>query len=229
MKLNEKIKAIRLRKLGKSYSEIRKKVKVSKGTLSLWLRDVKLTPEQKKRLYVTLRRINAYKGAKIQQKKRIERTKRIIKEAEKEFRLFFKNPLFLAGLMLYWAEGDKSDEKEMVKFSNSDPAMIKLILKWFREICKVPQKKFRITLHIHKLHCREDVEEYWSKLMNIPLFQFYKTQIKPTSLRHRRNRLYNGTCAVTINNKDLFRRIKGWKLGFLEKMNIRIKEKDMPL
>ena len=38
MKLNERIEAIRLRKLGKSYSEIRKKVKVSKGTLSLWLR-----------------------------------------------------------------------------------------------------------------------------------------------------------------------------------------------
>jgi len=229
MKLKEKIKAIRLRKLGKSYSEIRKQVKVSKGTLSLWLRNTKLTPAQERRLYVTLRRRNAYKGAKVQQEKRIERTKQIITEAKKEVKYLLKNPLFLAGLMLYWAEGDKSDEIERVKFSNSDPFMIKFMMRWFREICKVLENKFRISLHIHKLHCRKDVENYWSKITNIPLSQFQKTQIKPTSLKQRKNKLYNGTCAITVHNKDLFRRMKGWKLGFLEKMNIKIKEKDMPL
>jgi len=227
MKLKKKIIAINLRKLGKSYSEIRKKVKVSKGTLSLWLRDIKLTPEQEKRLYVEKKQRNAYRLAKFNQKKRIERIKQIISEAKKEFELFIKNPLFLPGLMLYWAEGDKSEMGELVKFTNSDPAMIKFIMEWFRDICKVPEKKFRIALHIHKLHCREDVEEYWSKLTNIPLTQFHRTQIKPTSLKHRRNQLYNGTCAIRINNVDLFRRIKGWKLEFIEKMGIKIK--DMPL
>jgi len=229
MKLKEKIKAIRLRKSGKSYSEIRKQVKVSKGTLSLWLRDIKLTPEQEKRLYVTLLRKNAYRLAKANQRKRIEKTKKIIGAAREEVKSLMKNPLFLSGLMLYWAEGDKSEETEMVKFTNSDPVMIKLMMKWFREICKVPEKKFRITLHIHKLHCRKGIENYWSKLTNIPQSQFYKTQIKPTSLRQRKNRLYNGTCAIRIENRDLFRRIKGWKLGFLEKMKIKIKEKNMPL
>ncbi len=47
MKLKEKKKARKLRKKGKSYSEILKKVKVSKSTLSVWLRDIKLTAEQK--------------------------------------------------------------------------------------------------------------------------------------------------------------------------------------
>jgi len=227
MKLNEKLEAIRLRKLGKSYSEIRKKVKVSKGTLSLWLREVELTPEQEKRLYVTLRQKNAYRLAKMNQKKKEERTKKIITEARKETSLFFKNPLFLAGLMLYWAEGDKSDEVENVKFSNSDPAMIKFMMRWFRKICKIPEEKFRIALQIHKLHCRKDIENYWSKITNIPLYQFHKTLIKPTSLKQRKNRLYNGTCAIRINNVDLFRKIKGWKLGFLEKVNIKI-ERDTP-
>lgn len=229
MKLNEKVEAIRLRKLGKSYSEIRKKVKISKGTLSLWLRDIKLTPKQEKRIYVELRQKNAYRLAKSNQEKRIKRTKEIIKQAKQEVPLYLRTPLFLAGLMLYWAEGDKSDERAEVKFTNSDPAMIKFIMKWFREICKVPEEKFRITLHIHELHCRKDIENYWSKITNISLSRFHKTFIKPTSLKHRKNRLYNGTCAIRINDVDLFRRIKGWKLGFLEKMNIRIKEKDMPL
>jgi len=131
--------------------------------------------------------------------------------------------------MLYWAEGDKSDEQERVKFSNSDPVMIIFIMEWFRKICKVPENKFRICLHVHELHCRKDMQEYWSKITGIPFSQFYKTQIKPTSLKHRKNKLYNGTCAVTIYNKDLFRRIKGWKSGFLEKMNIEMKNEDKPL
>lgn len=229
MKFKEKIQAIKLRKMGKSYGEILKKIRVSKGTLSVWLRDIKLTPEQKEKLYKTLRQRNSYKGAKAQQEKRIKRTKKIITEAKKEVKYLLKSPLFLSGLMLYWAEGDKSDERERVKFSNSDPAMIKFIMKWFRKTCKVPENKFKICLHIHKLHCRKDMQEYWSKITGIPFSQFYKTQIKPTSLKQRRNKLYNGTCTVTICNKDLFRRIKGWKLGFLEVMNIKIKEKNMPL
>ncbi len=225
MKLNEKIEAIRLRKLGESYSYIYKKVKVSKSTLSLWLRDIELTPEQKAGLKG--RQKSRYEGAKANQRKRIERTKQIINEAQKEIKLFSKNPLFSMGLMLYWAEGSKRGEQ--IDFSNSDPGMIKLMMLWFRKICKVPEEKFRIKLYIHSLHSRKNVKKYWSELTDIPLSQFHKTYIKSTSLRYRKYRLYNGTCAIRISNKDLFRRIKGWKLGFLEKMNIKIKEKDMPL
>jgi len=101
MKLKEKIEAIRLRKLGKSYGEIRKKARVSKGTLSLWLRNIELTPGQEKRLYVELRQKNAYRMAKLNQRKRIDKTKKILKEAKKEVSSYFTNPLFLAGLMLY--------------------------------------------------------------------------------------------------------------------------------
>jgi len=220
MKLKEKIEAIKLRKKGKSYGEILKKVKASKGTLSLWLREVRLSPEQYKRLYVTLRRRNAYKAAKSRQKQRVERTRQIIENAIAEIELPKENYLFLTGLMLYWCEGDKSDKAETVKFSNSDPILIKLIMKWFREVCRVEEKRFRVELHVHSLHCRQDVEKYWSDLANIPLSQFHKTQIKTSSLRHRKNRLYNGTCAIRISDKDLFRRIKGWKIGFAKYMSL---------
>jgi hypothetical protein len=106
--------------------------------------------------------------------------------------------------------------------------MIKLMMEWFRKVCRVPEEKFRIGLHIHKLFCRKDVKNYWSKLTKIPLHQFHKTQIKPTSLRHRKNPLYNGTCAIRIESRDLFRRIKGWKLAFLKKSHIKIENNNMP-
>jgi hypothetical protein len=222
MKLAEKIEAISLRKAGKSYSEIREKIKVSKSTLTLWLREVELTSEQKERLYVGLRQANGYRLAKLNQQKRIRQTKKILEEAENEFPLLVSNSLFLCGLMLYWAEGDKSEIREDVKFSNSDPAMVTFMMRWFREICKVRENKLKIELHIHTLFCRPDIEKYWSEITKIPLSQFHKTQVKPTSLKYRKNHLYNGTCAIRINSKDLFRRIKGWKMAYIKTMGLSI-------
>jgi hypothetical protein len=46
MKLLLKQQAVELRKQGLSYNQIQKLISVSKGSLSIWLRDIKLTPEQ---------------------------------------------------------------------------------------------------------------------------------------------------------------------------------------
>lgn len=63
------------------------------------------------------------------------------------------------------------------------------------------------------LHSRKDILVYWSKITGISAKQFYKPYIKPTSLGQRKNVLYNGTCSIIVNDKSLFRKIKGWKLG----------------
>jgi hypothetical protein len=217
MKLQEKFKAVEMRTDGKSYSEILKSINVSKSTLSLWLRDIELTQDQKNKLLIG-RKKSQHLAAKAKQQKRIRLTEQIVLESKKEVVKFIKNPLFLSGLMLYWAEGDKSEKTEAVKFSNSDARMVRIIMRWFREICKVPEQKFRVCIHMHALHCRGDIEEYWSDITGISLKQFYKTQIKPTSLKQRKNKLYDGTCAISVCNKNLFRKIKGWKIGFIEKM-----------
>lgn len=217
MKLEEKTRAIKLRKRGGSYTEILKKVKVSKSTLSLWLRDIELTSHQKKKL-LKGRELSRYAGAKAQQRKRIEITKEIMGRAREEAARFTKKTLFLPGIMLYWAEGAKSNET--IKFSNSDPLMIKLMMRWFREICNVREEKFRIALHIHELLCRKDAEKHWSKITGVPLSQFQKTYVKPTSLGQRKNVLYNGTCVICVFDKNLFRQIQGWRLGFLEQAKI---------
>ena len=46
MKKTLKIEAIRLREQGLSYNEILQHVNVRKSTLSVWLRNIELTPEQ---------------------------------------------------------------------------------------------------------------------------------------------------------------------------------------
>ncbi len=218
MKFEQRVLAQKLRGEGGSYGEILKKIKVSKSTLSLWLRDIKLTEKQKYRLYVTARQQNAYRLAKQNQNKKISIAKKIISQSIQESTNLLKNKLFLSGIMLYWAEGDKSEATELVKFSNSDPIMITLIMRWFREVCNVPEKKFRVGLHIHELLHKEHLKAYWSKITGIPAYQFHKIQIKKSSLKHRRNMLYNGTCSIRVSDKNLFRKIKGWKIGVQKKL-----------
>lgn len=213
MKFDQKNHAISLRKKGISYNKINEHVHVSKGTLSLWLRDIELTNPQKTRLLLG-REKSRYAAAQIKKKERIRRTKEIIERARLEYLELIKNPLFLTGLSLYWAEGDKAQER--VKFANSDEKMILFMMKWFREVCKVPENKFRVALHVHTLFTNKDIDDHWSRLTQIPKKQFYKIYIKKTSLKQRRNKLYNGTCSIVINSRELFRRIVGWKLALLD-------------
>ncbi len=220
MKFKQRQTAETLRKNGASYDEILKSIKVSKSTLSLWLRNITLTDEQKKILYTVPRQKNAYNLAKINQNKKIQVTKAILKESSLEVKNLLDNKLFLSGLMLYWAEGDKSEMIEPVKFTNSDPLMIKLMIRWFKEICEVPEEKIRIALHIHELHNKIEIEKYWSNITGVSLEQFNKTQIKESTIKYRRNMLYEGTCSIRIHNKNLFRKIKGWKIGFQKYFNL---------
>jgi len=81
-----KLKAIKLRKKGLSYGEIKRKVPVAKSTLSLWLKTVPLTPKQREYLY-TKRIINLARGPQSQKERRKREIAKIIDESEKEIQL----------------------------------------------------------------------------------------------------------------------------------------------
>lgn len=209
MEFLKKLDAIELRKKGLSYREINKSINVSKSTLSNWLKDIELTVEQRKRL-IRLQ-ATAYLGAKKNQAKSLAHHNEIRESAKREALSLSSNQFFVAGLMLYWSEGDRRTGR--VQFSNSDPDMIRLMMKWFREFCNIPESKFRIGLFVHTLHIREDYLPFWSRIANLPLNQFNKPYIKPTIFSNRKNRLYEGTCVIKIHSKDLMSRIMGWLDG----------------
>jgi len=212
MDYSRKLKAIELRKTGLSYSEIRKIVKVSKSTISIWLKDIELTDGQKRRLGKL--QATGYLGAKTNQARSKAHHDRIKEAAKKELSRLIKDPLFVCGLMLYWAEGDKRSGR--VQFTNSDSQMIKLMMKWFRDFCGVPEPKFRIGLFLHALHVRKDCLEFWSQATGLPVSQFNRPYIKPAIFSNRKNKLYEGACAIKIYNKDLISRILGWMEGAKE-------------
>lgn len=214
MKNKEKNLAIKLRENGLSLNEIKRKLNVSKSSVSLWVRDVALTYEQKQEL--------SKKGVKkeIIEKRRETRLKRennrkqiIIDKAKGEIFKLSKKELWISGIALYWGEGAKTI-RSGVQFSNADPRAIKFMMRFFKKCCKVPKNKFRGHIFLHSHLNNNKAKRYWHSISGIPLSQFYKTsQQQSKSSKRKKDNLPFGTFVIQICNTELFLKIKGWIEG----------------
>ena len=98
-----------------------------------------------------------------------------------------------------------------------DHLAVRFIMRWFREICKVPEGKFKLYLNIHSGQADSAIKTFWSNVTGLPISQFGKSYIKREGTGHRKNVLYNGTVRINICDRDLFHRIQGWIAGFVQK------------
>ena len=116
--------AVAMRAEGRSYREIRHVVGVSKSTLSLWLRDVPLTEEQRQAL--TLRGPEATSARAMENRALAARRALVLAQARRQIAELSQSELFVAGVVAYWAEGTKNKpgrHGQSVKSMNSDPTI----------------------------------------------------------------------------------------------------------
>jgi hypothetical protein len=220
--IDQKEKAITLRKQGHSYSEILKEVPVAKSTLSLWLRSVGLAKQQKQN--ITAKRIaGALRGARARKDQRIKITKEIKDGARQEIESISKRDLWLIGIALHWAEGAKEKEngtKAGVNFSNSDPKMILLFRKWLINTFSVNDSDLVYELYVHKTANIEEAQTYWSKILLISTKELrtYLKKSKIKTIRKNTGNDYHGLIRVKVNKStNLNRKISGWIEGIYEK------------
>ncbi len=221
MKIIEKQEARRLRAFGYSINEIVGRVGVSKSSASLWVRDIELTSKQRQQLSERGFRKDAIEKRR-EARLRNEAAKRqiIIDNAQKEVGIISHRELLLIGTALYWAEGGKT-KRGVVRFSNSDPEMIKIIMRFFREECNVPEEKFRGHIHIHPHLNHIKAKQYWSFISRIPEDRFFKTYRKASKAsRHKKDSLPYGTFDVCVCSTELFLKILGWTRGIFESNTI---------
>ena len=111
---------------------------------------------------------------------------------------------------MYLGEGGKTS-RGMVRLANSDPDVIKIMMRFFREVCKVPETKFRGSIHTFVHADVNKSEEYWSKISGIPRHQLYRTYVKQSSASlFKRNTLPFGTFDIYVCDTRLFLTIMGW-------------------
>ena len=220
-KLELKQCARKLRKSGKSYNEIMSKLRLPKSTVSDWCKDVKLAPNQLARLY-TNKTTGALRGSVIAARRkmaaRVSRTKFLYAEAVNDVGALSKRDRFIAGIAYYSAEGTKTDKG--CAFSNSDPAVIKFMVSWFKEFGEAPNERFHGALWIHSNQNENKARQYWSAVTGIPTSRFYKSYIvgnKDKSKKIRKQLHTHGVFSLYISSAALQRKIMGWIGGILGK------------
>jgi len=162
-----------LRKKGLSYKEIRQQIPMAKSTISLWCRDIVLTDRQRARLGA--RYDVQLRGAKAVQAKRKAEIENIKNAAKLELQRLTDHEVKIAGIMLYWGEGNKTKHPGI---TNSDPRLVRFMMRWFRQVCQVPEKKFKAYLHIHSGQDEASMKQFWSMVTGIPVSQFGKSHIE---------------------------------------------------
>ena len=221
-KSKEKNKALKLRQKGKSIKDIASKLEIAKSTVSLWCRDIKLTLEQVKRLHEKMIKggyIGRMKGAQMQYERRLKKVKEWEQKGIKEIGKLSNRDLLIAGISLYWGEGARKTRH--LSFCNSDPEMIKFMIRFFRKTCKIDKNRFTAYVGINKIHKDrvKEVENYWSKITNIPREQFTKT----TLIKVKNKKVYKnffihyGTVTIRIKkSSELYYQMMGLIKGLVK-------------
>lgn len=216
--VQEKERAIELRKKGYSYKEILKNLNVAKSTLSFWLKDLPLTPHEKEHLKqrrdgnMSRGRIRA--GAALRAR-RLDRDRMLLATTRQEFETHKHEALFQIGIALYWAEGTK--RSSVFAFTNSDEDMIETMLLWIERYWGVMRNNIGVRLYIHKPYANEGCEYYWSKRLQVPLPCFKKTVYKPTGSLVKKRPGYRGCIRIELGKTTNLR-----KMQFLQRMQLEI-------
>lgn len=196
------------REEGRSVKELAALLGVSRSSISLWVRDIELTNEQREALRGRMgARID---GPRANAAIALERRKEA--QASGRARARRGELLHVAGCMLFWAEGSRT--RNTVEFVNSDPAMIKFFVAFLRSCYAVPDSKVAVTCNLfadHEARQRE-IEDFWLTLVGLPRARLRKTTVNrysKYSQKKRRNKLPYGTCRITVCDTRLVQSLYG--------------------
>ncbi|MCP3974114.1 MAG: hypothetical protein GY720_06435 [bacterium] len=195
-----------LRGFGWSFPEIRALIPVPKSTLSGWCSTVELSPAQIKA--IRARAVSQLGVPRDTQWKRRNEIQSIRADAAAGVRGLIREPLWVAGTTLYWAEGAKTSNR--LSLANSDPRALRLFVEWVR-VYLDGDAEFVLKLNLHHGNDEPGARSFWASQLDLGDVRFYKTFIKPEGTGHRKNHLAHGVCAVIVRRStDAFHRTMGW-------------------
>jgi len=227
-KNNPKDFAIELRKGGYSYSEIQKFVHVQKSTLSYWFRDIKLSEPQLSRL--KKKRIEAaQRGSKTKFLKTAKAIEEIQKTSAKDVGEISKRELWLMGVVLYWRERllnkNDSDLKKGVRFTSSDPDLIKLFLKWLVDVGGIKNEEISFDIFIpeNKKSSLNDFVDYWAGVTSFSktiFSRYYLQKVKARKPKRISKKSNHGLLRIRVKASSMMaRQISGWVNGIAQYYN----------
>lgn len=210
MRGNLRKEATRLRRKGFSYRQIQSILRIPKSTINNWFKDQPWSAKIKLKLIKQTRPIWQRHCQKLGLARRAhwqKVSKAARKEAQRLYPKYSKEPLFMAGLMLYWGEGDNKNSS-MVRISNTKPAILKTFRLFLLKYCGLKDNRIKLSLILYPDLQDKACRVYWARQVGISLDQFIKTQyIKG---KHPTNRLAYGVAIIYLSSRELKEKILEW-------------------
>ena len=213
---DQRAKARELRASGCTYDEIAAELGVSKGSVSLWVRDM---PRRGRLSYEEFRKRNAEGIARYWAAERPVREARrqsVSDSAAAQIGQLSDSELVIAGAIAYWCEGSKSKPHrrcDQVGFINSDPQLISFFLR-FLAVAGVTSDRLVCRLQIHQSADVAAAQQFWLDVTGLPAEQFQRPTLKrhnPKTVRKNTGGNYRGCLIIKVRGSaELYQRIEGW-------------------
>ncbi|MEK7151757.1 MAG: hypothetical protein AAB784_03555 [Patescibacteria group bacterium] len=217
-----------LRKKGFSYAEIKKSILVPKSTLSYWLKELELTKTQKEKLKERqLRALKCGIEKKFFQFRQNNEKIRISSAAD--IKKISNRELWLMGIMLCWKEKFNLDQSRGVSFTSSNPDLVKVFLKWLKDIGNIQDKELDFDLFI-KEGRRDKIRQiigYWAEITGFSIDTFRHIYFQKKYPRRRgviKRKASSGEHSSELlrirvkASSMLFKQISGWIKGIREQL-----------
>ena len=222
-KFKEKIEAHKLRRSGESIGAIAQKLGIAKSTVSLWCREIELTAKQQKKLdqkIIESGQSGRSLGASVNKRKREVIITRANEKGDRLIKKISKRDLLFLGLGLYWGEGSKNTENRFI-LVNSDPFIIKAVIKWLKEVMSIPRELLTLQIYINEQHeyRTKEVLRYWSKELNLPLTQFRRPVFIHTAHKkiYANHKTYMGVLHLYVQKSSTLKYATMGMLGAIKK------------
>ncbi|TSC87954.1 MAG: Uncharacterized protein G01um101416_269 [Microgenomates group bacterium Gr01-1014_16] len=208
-----KLRAVKLRREGRSLGEIMKELGVPRTTVFEWVKPLPRPERFNNREWIKSIQSMAVAALK---KEKIQRFEKIRNESWGEVGKIEDIALEVKKMVLailYWSEGSKTGST--VGFVNVDPRMCLLFVTLLRSCYQIDERKWRVRLHLHYYHKSSEIVRYWSGLLEIPISKFGKIYWKKRNKEKTFRRNFGGICTIRYNDINLKERILqyGYALG----------------
>lgn len=167
------------RQRGFTYAEIAKLCDVSRSTLSNWFAKESFSKRVAEENMAKAVTQNTKRLASINKARRSERQKQYqaaVKAATVEYQHYRKDPLFIAGLMLYVSEGDNKD-KTKIRFANSRPELHSILHLFLKTYFGVDKSSLKFWLLLYPDLKETVCKKHWQKKLKLSPAHFYKSQV----------------------------------------------------
>ncbi len=202
--------AFKLRKEGKTYRQIQEELGISKSTLCDWFKNEEWSKHIKNRnanivIKLSTERIQKLNIARsLMLKKKYED---IIEEGKREYEIYKKDTLFIAGLMLYAGEGDHLD-KGSIRFANVDFDLHRIFINFSIKYFKLNYNNIKFSILLYPDLNIEQCLDKWCFQLGIYRQNIYKPQV--INGKHKTRKLHFGVGTSIILNSFLKRKLLFW-------------------